>query len=192
MTPNEAAYIKAYIESVITSRLSQLTDVEVSAAQIRTFAERHMALVTGQQMLPQQIFRLFCKEFAPILKWQQELAEQMDEFHGPYELLTDAEMDAIFGITPTEIVIATIEIALQLEPGNTIFADKSSNDNTVDGDVIMYCYKYDDSKYYVKDEVPSIGDDVYFWDSDNESYGRCGTIESMIDGDGHEIHEITE
>lgn len=102
MTKAEATYWKEYIERVITSRLSTLTNVEIDAAQIRTFADRHMQLITGQQLLPQTIFRIFVEEFAPISEWQEQLRELMEEFNGPYVALTDEEMDAIFELDPED------------------------------------------------------------------------------------------
>jgi hypothetical protein len=189
MTKAEATYWKEYIERVITSRLSTLTNVEIDAAQIRTFADRHMELITGQQLLPQTIFRIFVEEFAPISEWQEQLRELMEEFNGPYMALTDSEMDAIFGITPAVVTIAVIEVGSRFVGGDSVFADRSAADDTVDGTTVMYCFKYQSMKFYVHDENLSIGDNVYAWDDENESYYVYSTILSMVDSEGHEITE---
>ncbi len=62
MTIAEAQYFKDYIDSKLDEIFNKLSQVEVDTLKARTFADRHMVGITGQQMLPQEVFRTFLSE----------------------------------------------------------------------------------------------------------------------------------
>ncbi len=62
MTIAEAQYLKDYIDSKLNETFSKLSQKDVDTLKARTFADRHMVGITGQQMLPQEVFRTFLSE----------------------------------------------------------------------------------------------------------------------------------
>ena len=81
LTEQEALYWKRYIDRVLTEKLNSLTVTEVEAARIREFADSYMGSVTGQQLLPQSVFRRFLEIFSGIPQMQEELAQAQQEIH---------------------------------------------------------------------------------------------------------------
>lgn len=79
MTELEAVYWKRYIDKVLSEKLDGLSVSEHDALRISEFAERYMTLVTGQQMLPQAIFRQFLELFSHIPEIQEDIRKAQEE-----------------------------------------------------------------------------------------------------------------
>lgn len=75
MTPEEALYWKNYIDRVISEKLYLDEVSEKDARRISEFAKKYMQTITGQQFLPQGIFREFLELFASIPQLQEQLIE---------------------------------------------------------------------------------------------------------------------
>ena len=75
MTKEEAIYWKSFILRTIEERLPQIEVSDLEAYEISEFANKYMQTITGQQMLPQGVFREFLRIFAKIPEMQSEIAE---------------------------------------------------------------------------------------------------------------------
>lgn len=100
MTKKEAIYWKKFIEKIINERLPLMTPGTEEAIAISQFASQHMATITGQQMLPQYVFREFLDLFAniPVIQERIEQAQaEIDEWllNLPTEC-TEAEIYAMW------------------------------------------------------------------------------------------------
>lgn len=62
MKTEEALYWKEYIDKQIANKFAELTSIKKDNGVTRSFADRYMRTITGQQKLPQHIFRTFLKE----------------------------------------------------------------------------------------------------------------------------------
>ena len=82
MTTEEALYWKGYIDNEIARKLATMNANQTDALRISRFANSYMQLITGQQFLPQGIFREFLEMFENIPALQgniQEMQEKLDE-----------------------------------------------------------------------------------------------------------------
>lgn len=73
MNKQEATYWKRFIIKTIEEKLSTIKTSDEDAIRISQFAEQHMQLITGQQMLPQRVFREFLELFAHIPEIQADI-----------------------------------------------------------------------------------------------------------------------
>lgn len=80
MTPKEAEFFKGYIDWQLNRIFSHKTSEEVSGLFASTFADRYMATITGQQLLPQTTFRQFLEEFDGFTKELTDLVEKFNSF----------------------------------------------------------------------------------------------------------------
>ncbi|MBQ6724038.1 MAG: hypothetical protein IJQ84_05950 [Paludibacteraceae bacterium] len=78
MTKEEAIYWKNYIDKVVSEKLDTLEVSDADAIRISDFAKRYMQVITGQQYVPQGLFREFLELFAKIPAIQEEI-RQMQE-----------------------------------------------------------------------------------------------------------------
>ena len=108
MTKQEATYWKNFIIQIVEERLPQIELSDLESLQISEFEKKHMPTITGQQMLPQSVFREFLRVFSPISAIQGEILqaqeacvameERLQEYIDgldDYAALTDEELDAI-------------------------------------------------------------------------------------------------
>ena len=61
MTPEEEKYFEDRIDAKVAEAINALTPQQQMAAGANTFADRYMKLITGQEYLPQGVFRQFLK-----------------------------------------------------------------------------------------------------------------------------------
>ena len=64
MTQKEIKYITAYIDRRLAEYFSAISTTEDAQIRLKRFAERVMSDISGQQMLPQMIFRQFLQELS--------------------------------------------------------------------------------------------------------------------------------
>ena len=81
MTKEEAIYWKRFIVKTIEERLPQVTVSDLDAARIRDFAKENMTLITGQQELPQTVFRKFLELFEKIPQMQEDIEKAQEEIN---------------------------------------------------------------------------------------------------------------
>jgi len=62
MTPEEAKYFLDQIDKKIAEALSALTTSQQQQGKAKVFAEKYMQRITGQQFVPQDLFRKFLKD----------------------------------------------------------------------------------------------------------------------------------
>ncbi len=69
MTRKERIYFYQALQNMFNEWAKEYSGEEIIIAKqhLKSFAERMMPTVTGQQYLPQDIFRIFLKEIEPIL-----------------------------------------------------------------------------------------------------------------------------
>lgn len=100
MTKQEAVYWKKFILKVIEEKLPTIKTSDEDAKAISEFAQHHMQTITGQQMLPQSVFRKFLEIFGHIPAIQEEINKAMEELdawlHNLPEECTVAEIYAMF------------------------------------------------------------------------------------------------
>lgn len=97
MTEREAIYWKRYIYNVITEKINSLRVSDADAALVSSFIEHHMLTVSGQQMLPQSVFREFVMVFSRIPEMQEDIARAQEEITAWMDGLGDAneKLDAL-------------------------------------------------------------------------------------------------
>lgn len=90
MNTEEALYWKEYIDRVVAEKLSVLNSSQQDAIRIRQFAESHMRGITGQQLLPQAVFRQFLEMFANIPALQGNIQQMQESLNETVENLHEA------------------------------------------------------------------------------------------------------
>lgn len=93
MTTEEALYWKSYIDRVVAEKLSVLNSPQQDAVRIKEFAESYMRGITGQQLLPQGVFRQFLEMFAHIPAMQGNLEQIQTEINETLEGLQESEAE---------------------------------------------------------------------------------------------------
>lgn len=100
MTRQEALYWKEFIEKIIDERVPLIKRTDVDERRISDFAQRFMATITGQQYLPQGVFREFLELFAGIPEIQEEIAQAQERINAWLENLpeecTESEIYAMW------------------------------------------------------------------------------------------------
>ena len=69
MSSEEAKYFKDYIDACIRSEIEALTRQDVQLAELSQFEESYMQGVSGQQLLPQGVFRQFIRQMCNYKTW---------------------------------------------------------------------------------------------------------------------------
>lgn len=95
MTPEEALYWKNYIDRVISEKLYLDEVSEKDARRISEFAKKYMQTITGQQFLPQGIFREFLELFSSIPQLQEEIKQAQDEIYDTISGCDDKDMEQL-------------------------------------------------------------------------------------------------
>ena len=88
MTQKEAVYWRNFIEKIIDEKVPYIKRSDVDSRKISDFAQRFMVTITGQQYLPQGIFRNFLSEFGDFPIVIDELKEAQEALN---ELIDGAE-----------------------------------------------------------------------------------------------------
>lgn len=90
MTAEEALYWKGYIDKIVTEKLAVLNSSQQDAIRIRQFAESYMGGITGQQLLPQSVFRKFLELFSHIPATQGNIEQMQETLNETVEQLREA------------------------------------------------------------------------------------------------------
>lgn len=98
MTPEEALYWKGYIDQLIADKCALGDSSYAKALEISRYADSYLELITGQQYLPQGVFREFLRLFADIPAQQEALNERIAwiKENLPFEECSEAEIYAMF------------------------------------------------------------------------------------------------
>lgn len=68
MTREEREYFYKQLHKMFENWAAQHSDIgNVCVAQLDTFADRYMQSITGQQLLPQTVFRAFLEEYRDVV-----------------------------------------------------------------------------------------------------------------------------
>lgn len=161
MTAEEALYWKNYIDRTVADKLSMLNSSQQDAVRIRQFADSYMGGITGQQLLPQAVFRKFLEMFSNIPAMQGNIEQMQETLNETVENLREA--------------------------GEQI-ADKAENINNIEqvyypveeplDDTNLFCHHYDEEwvENHFGDEFANIDEDDIINALYNEFSGYIGTI----------------
>lgn len=90
MNTEEALYWKNYIDRTVAEKLSVLNSSQQDAVLIRQFADSYMSGITGQQLLPQAVFRKFLEMFSNIPAMQGNIEQMQETLNETVENLREA------------------------------------------------------------------------------------------------------
>lgn len=79
MSKEEAIYWKAFIIRVIEEKIPLIQTTEADAIRISEFAKNYMEVITGQQYVPQGLFREFLEIFSHIPQIQKDIEQAQAE-----------------------------------------------------------------------------------------------------------------
>lgn len=106
MRKEEAVYWKSFILKTIEERLPKIEVSDLIGYEISEFEKHHMQTITGQQMLPQNVFRDFLQTFEKIPAIQEEIIRAQERISVWLERLpeesTIREVEGIFDGTMWE------------------------------------------------------------------------------------------
>lgn len=110
MTKQEAVYWKRFIEEMITERLPYYRVTDEEAQRISEFATHYMQTITGQQPLPQSVFRKFLEIFGSIPAIQEDILKAQAEISAWLEKLEDLATETNATANKEEILNAIAEL----------------------------------------------------------------------------------
>lgn len=112
MNTEEALYWKGYIDKVVADKLATMDSSDAKALEISRFADSYMKLISGQQFLPQGVFREFLRLFGTIPDQQEKLNERIAwlEENLPFEECTDEEIYDMFDLWDGYISLSSMVV----------------------------------------------------------------------------------
>lgn len=95
MNKEEAKYWRSFIYRVIEEKLPTIETTDADAIRIKEFVDHHMSTITGQQMLPQRVFRDFVEIFSHIPALQAAIQEAQEDIQKAIEHLDQTTFEYV-------------------------------------------------------------------------------------------------